>query len=100
MNPFQTDMNILSTFEPLCFENFRIDHDYTLFQELVNEGKQLRILNYRRTPFSFNDKTLRDAAAVEVNQLITLANEGESTEDDGSNKKRRLLNADEKVKVR
>ena len=81
--------------EALCNEGKPIDFELTLCQALVNEGKQMSVLNAKRPQFIFNEKQLRDAAAAEVAIGTSMAGEEVSYGPDGKpTRKRKMLNPD------
>ena len=98
--------------------DMHFNYEKKLMEALVNEGKYHSVLLSRRPTFSYDEKSLREAAAAEVAQQV--ANTSNSTlnnndnninmngdieignpldlSDTGKSKKRRFLSADEKAK--
>ena len=100
--------------------NMHFDYENKLMEALVNEGKYHTVLLSRRPSISYDEKSLREAAAAEVAKQV--ANSSNSTQNNnnsnnnvnmagddetghtlelsetGRPKKRRYLSADEKVK--
>lgn len=88
-------LSYTALYEALSFEACHPDFEQMFLQSIVNEGKHMRLINETKQKISFDEKTLRVAAAAEINSQTA-----ESISDDSESKsfkKRKALNDDEKT---
>jgi len=72
-----------------------VDPDKILFQAALNDGKNSRLAMLSRPPLMYNEKQLREAAALEVAKTSGAATSGDNNK---LFRKRKNLNPDEKAK--